>query len=365
MKVLVTGSNGFIGKTFARYLIREGHEVLSFDRDNTLDELGALVHEAEAIVHLAGENRPDDVGDFRRVNYGLTAQLAGILEKEDPAKKLFFASSIQAELDNPYGRSKKEAEKVLESLRERHGTQVGIYRLPNVFGKGARPFYNSVIATWCHQLTRGGTPVIDDPDKKLRLLYVDDFVNDVVGRLALKEIPLYLEAKPVYEMRLGDILSFLRECGSSRLTRHLPLQAGIGKKLYATYISYLEDDDISYSLSIRKEKRGSFNELFRLGGMGQVSINVIAPREKKGGHYHETKIEKFAFLSGHVIYRTYPLFHPEETKETEIEVKDEYIIVDVKPGYLHEIENIGDQEALTVIWANEEYDDSTPDTYQD
>ncbi len=366
MKVLVTGSSGFIGQHLVRALKRRGHEVLLFDRENTADELLRDIEEADAICHLAGENRPQDIAAFERVNHGLTETICAAIRASKKQKRLLFASSIQADLNNPYGVSKKEAEACIERLSEETNALCSIFRLPNVFGKGCRPFYNSVVATWCYQIARGEKTTISDPAAKIRLVYVCDVVDAFVAALDEVTPPLLMEVSPVYGTTLGELDNLIRQCADSRLTREIPVQEGLSKKMYATYVSYLPFEAVSYDIKVAKELRGSFNEIIRLSNMGQVSINVIAPHKTKGGHYHETKIEKFVFLSGHCIYRMYPVGHPEEVLEKEI-VSDGnyYTAIDVTPGYFHEIENVGDTDAVTLIWASEEYSDALPDTYRE
>ena len=366
MKILVTGSSGFIGQHLVRALKRRGHEVLLFDRENTGAELLRDIEEADAICHLAGENRPKNLADFEYVNHGLTETICSTIRASNKQKRLLFASSIQADLNNPYGVSKKEAEVCIEKLAKETNTLCSIFRLPNVFGKGCRPFYNSVVATWCYQIARGEEMTISNPSNELHLIYVCDVVDAFVNSLDKDKPSLWPSVSPVYDTTLGELNKLIHECADSRKTSEIPVQEGLSKKMYATYISYIPEDAISYEIKVAKEPRGSFNEIIRLKNMGQVSINVIAPHKIKGGHYHETKIEKFVFLTGHCIYRMYPAGKPDQVTSKEILCDgDNYIVIDVTPGYFHEIENVGEVDAITLIWASEEYTDLVPDTYRD
>ena len=365
MKVLVTGSSGFIGQHLVRALKRKGHEVLLFDRENTGAEILKGIEEADAICHLAGENRPKDLADFEKVNHGLTETICSAIRASKKQKRLLFASSIQAKLNNPYGASKKEAEVCIEKLAAETNTLCSIFRLPNVFGKGCRPFYNSVVATWCYQIARGEETTVNDESREIHLVYVCDVVDAFIRILEDSKPTLWPKAVPVFDTTLGELNSLIKACAKSRVSRELPRQGGLSKKMYATYVSYIPEENISYQIEANKEPRGSFNELLRLKDMGQVSINVIAPHRIKGGHYHETKIEKFIFLTGHCIYRMYPVGKPEQVTSKEIVCDgNTYTVIDVTPGYFHEIENVGDADALTLIWANEEYKASKPDTYR-
>lgn len=363
MKILVTGSSGFIGTHVVRRLLRDGHEVFCYDRENTFDDLHKYVSESDGIIHLAGENRPQNPAMFNKINGGLTKDIVDMILDGGHKKPLVFASSIQAELDNPYGVSKRMGELAVEKL-SRHGYPASIFRFPNVFGKGCRPFYNSVVATWCHLISHDQETRIDDPNKDITLIYVDDVVDNLIDCLVSNCPQLWMVPAPTYSMKLGELHQAIIECRDAERSIRMVNQSGFMKKLYATYLSYV-DDVVSY-IDVRREPRGSFNELLRLGDMGQVSINTIAPHMTKGVHYHETKLERFIFVSGKCIYR---FWKPgEESKSEKIEAfcgGNQYICVDVKPGYVHSIENIGDDEAVMLIWASEEYDPEKPDTYRE
>lgn len=365
MKVLLTGASGFIGQHVYRELLRRGHEVVPFDRNDDPETLPSIVSKCDAIIHLAGENRPKDVSSFETVNVGLTERICEAMKEGGKGKKLIFASSIQAERDCPYGNSKREAEILIEKKSEEYGFMPSIFRLPNVFGKGCRPFYNSVVATWCYQIAHDERTRVDDPDRPITLVYVVDVARAFVGEMESNLPRPWPHVVPEYDTNLGRLNGFLKSCRRSRISKEIPLQEGLRKKLFATYLSYLATDDISYQIPVSQEPRGSFNELLRLGNMGQISMNVIAPHKVKGGHYHETKIEKFICLTGHVVYRMWPVGRKDETTSIDIVCDgDNYTVIDVIPGYFHEIENVGNTDAMTLIWASEEYFAKGPDTYR-
>lgn len=365
MKVLVTGSSGFIGQHLVRALKRKGHEVLLFDRENTGGELLKDIEEADAICHLAGENRPKDLADFEKVNHGLTETICCAIRTSNKQKRLLFASSIQADLNSPYGVSKKEAEVCIEKLAKETNTLCSIFRLPNVFGKGCRPFYNSVVATWCYQIARGEQTTISNPSIELHLIYVCDVVDAFVSSLDEAKPSLWPSLSPVYHTTLGELNKLIHKCADSRETRKIPVQEGLSKVIFSTYLSYIPHNKILFKIGYKKERRGSFSELFRLNKMGQISINVIAPHEVKGGHYHETKVEELVFVSGNCIYRAFLPGKKLETISEEIICGgDSYTVVDVIPGYFHEIENIGNEPAVFVIWSSETFDIKNPDTFR-
>lgn len=355
MKILVTGANGFIGRNLTDRLKAEGaHEIYEFTRETPLEQLDAWCADCEFVFHLAGVNRPDNDSEFMRINCGLTEALVEYLGKYKNICPLLYTSSVQAELDNEYGKSKAAAEMVLQ----KRDTKTYIYRLPNVFGKWTRPNYNSVVATFCYNTANGLPLRIDDENKQLSLVYIDDVVSEFVRALngcARGEVT------PVYNITLGKMAEMLGRFKESRDTKFIPYMSGFEKKLYAMYTSYLPEDGFDYSVDTHADERGSFTELFKSEERGQVSVNIIKPHIVKGNHYHHTKNEKFVVVSGSGVIR----FRRVGTeKVVEYKVSGDNIrIVDIPCGYTHNIENTGEGDMVVVMWCNECFDPENPDTY--
>ncbi len=365
MRVLVTGSAGFIGRHVCEALARRGDEIIPFTEDHDADDLKRGCFEADAIVHLAGVNRPKDVAEFDKGNRGLTQEIVDLLEKIEKPVGVVFASSTQAELDNPYGASKLEAENALRGLAESRGNPVVVFRFSNVFGKWVRPNYNSAIATFCHNIARDLPIEVSDPARSLRLLYIDDAVASILRALdELSQHPGFrrLEAEPTREVTLGQIVETLQGFRRHREDLMLPdLSDPFIRKLYATYVSYLEGEMREYGLQIRTDARGSLAEFVKSPHFGQIFVSRTKPGITRGNHYHHSKVEKFLVLEGEALIR----FRHIERDEVETHhVKGEdYRVVDITPGWTHSIENVGPGELVTLFWANELFDPDKPDTY--
>ena len=366
MKVLVSGANGFIGKNLCVTLENmEGYEVLKYYRQDTLDDLKALCRQADFVVHLAGVNRPPSEEDHDTVNRGLTEALLGILEELGHPVPVLLASSTQALIDNPYGKSKRLAEQAVFNWGKRNNVRVYVYRFPNVFGKWCRPNYNSVVATWCHAIARDEPIRIDDPGKTMHLVYIDHVISEIVK--ALKGNPTIDEdgfgRVPVtFQVTLAELEKRLRSYRESRNSLSLPDSSDIlDKCLYATYLSYLPEDSFSYPLVTHSDHRGAFTEFIRTHERGQVSVNVSKPGITKGNHWHHTKNEKFLVVSGKGLVR---FRKPGEERIIEYKVSGEKLeVVDIPTGYTHSLVNTGDTDLVTIMWVNECFDPENPDTY--
>lgn len=361
MKVLVTGAKGFIGKNLCLALKARDHEVLSYDIENTKEELIAFLKEADFVFHLAGINRPKNVSEFESGNKVFTEDLLQIIIDNKLTCPLVFTSSIQAAYDNDYGRSKKAAEDVIYKYAKETGNLVYVLRLPNMFGKWSRPNYNSVIATWCYNIARDLPIVINDENVVLELTYIDDLVELFISLLESKKEVKNYKIKS-YKKSLGYIAKTLQKFKESRQNLDVSfLQTSFDQKLYATYLSYLPEDDFAYDLVSHSDHRGSFTEMLHLKNMGQISVNIIKPGITKGNHYHHTKNEKYVVVKGTCVIR----FRKVNTTEIiEYEVSDEqFKTVDIPPGYTHSIKNIGSEDAIVFMWANEEFNPLKPDTY--
>jgi UDP-2-acetamido-2,6-beta-L-arabino-hexul-4-ose reductase len=364
MKVLVTGSNGFIGKNLIERLSRvENVEVFKFDKNNTTDDLENYIEKTDFIFHLAGINRPENIEEFYEGNSGLTERIISIVEKLDRAISILISSSTQAEFDNDYGKSKLGSEEALRSYAQKTGASIFIYRLPNVFGKWCKPNYNSVVATWCYNITHDIPLQINDKNTLLTLVYIDDVVESFVSHLNDKSSNLECHIGTTYQKNLGKIASLLEEFKESRTSLIVPkVGNGFEKALYGTYLSYLPTDKFSYELKGHSDQRGTFYEILKTLDSGQFSISTTKPGDiVRGNHYHNTKNEKFLLVKGEAIIELRDINSDEVI---EYKVSDEKMeIVEMIPGYTHNIMNISNEEMILLIWANEAYNHDKPDTY--
>ena len=363
MKVLVTGANGFIGKNLVlRLRERAGIEVLTLMRGDGDRAWQAALGQADAVVHLAGENRPDDPASFDAVNTGLTYRLCGSLQSMGKLTPVLFSSSAQAEQDNPYGRSKRAAEEALSQLAKTNGNPVAIYRLPGVFGKWCRPNYNSVVATFCHNKAHDLPVQINDAHARVRLVYVDDVVNAFLNALEQPSAGLsHPSLAPEYTITLGELseqIDAFKNCRSTLVSERVG--AGLTRALYATYVSYLPAEKFAYCVPAHGDARGVFVEMLKTPDAGQFSFFTAHPGITRGGHYHHTKTEKFLVIKGHARFG----FRHMLTNEVHhLEANgDQPQIVESVPGWTHDITNIGIDEMVVMLWANEIFDHYNPDT---
>ena len=364
MRVLVTGSNGFIGKNFIVRLNELGISYEVFTRRNSTKDLQGLIKKSDFVIHLAGENRPEDEGDFEVVNSGLTLLICNeirLIEKNIP---IILASSTQAEHDNLYGKSKLSAEIAIKNLTENTGNSSYIYRLPGVFGKWCKPNYNSVVSTFCHNISHDIPIQINNPSFELNLVYIDDVVEEFVriiqGRQGDKK---ELSVQPEYKIKLGDLaaqIELFRESRDSLITEKVG--SGLIRKLYSTYVSYLSPENFSYSIPAYTDERGIFAEMLKTQENGQFSFFTIEPGLTRGGHYHHSKTEKFMVIKGTACFK----FRHIITNETyEIITNDNQpTIMDTAPGWSHNITNIGTSKLIAMLWASEVFDKNHPDTIE-
>lgn len=367
--ILVTGAGGFIGKNLVTTLRQQGYEnLLLFEKDDTADTLRRYAAQAAFVYHLAGINRPKDPTEFYAGNAGLTDTLLALLEEAQNPAPVLVTSSTQAELDNDYGKSKALAEDAIFAYGERIGAPVYVFRLPGVFGKWCRPNYNSVVATFCHNAANGLPLEVRDPGYELPLVYVDDvvrcFIDALEGRAALdRSARPHCLVSPVHTASLGHLADVIGGFAERRRTLEVPFLAdgSLEKKLYSTWLSYLPADRFSYELDMHCDARGSFTEFLRTPERGQVSVNVSRPGIVKGNHWHHSKNEKFLVVSGRGVIR----FRRVDSAEViEYHVSgDKLEVVDIPTGYTHNIENLGDTDLVTVMWANEPFDSERPDTF--
>lgn len=364
MKVLITGAKGFIGKNLVSTLEREDkYEIICIDRENSKEELEKGVLNSDFIVHLAGINRPKNEEEFFEGNTGLTEDIIEILKKNNKNTSILITSSIQADLDNAYGQSKKGAEEALIKYMADTKGNVFIFRLPNVFGKWCRPNYNSAIATFCHNIARGEEVWISDPTKEMTLVYIDDVVRNIKNVIDNEKtyIPGYQNVDIEHKATLGEIVDLINSFKESRKSLMIPnMENELTKKLYSTYLSYLPENDFSYPLKMNVDNRGSFTEFIKSKDRGQVSVNISKPGITKGNHWHDTKNEKFLVVSGEGVIR----FRKVDSGEIiEYKVSGEKLeVVDIPVGYTHSIINTGERDMVTIMWVNEIFNPEKPDT---
>ncbi len=364
MKILVTGAEGFIGKNLVAELKNQKYGVFEYDVNTLPALLDKYCKEAEFVFNLAGINRPKEQSEFMTGNFGFISALLDSLKKNNNTCPVMLSSSTQAALDNPYGKSKKAGEELLLAYGKETGAKILLYRFPNVFGKWCRPNYNSAVATFCNNISRGLPLQINDAGTVLQLVYIDDVVRELIQALKGKENREgnYCSVPVTYTVKLGELAELLRSFNESRETLELPdLSDGLTKKLYSTYLSYLPPDKFSYPLKMNVDARGSFTEFIKTADSGQVSVNISGPGITKGEHWHHTKHEKFLVVSGKGIIRLRQL----GTKEViEYPVSGEKLeVLDIPPGYTHNIENLGTADMVTLMWVNERFDPEKPDTY--
>lgn len=366
MKVLVTGAKGFIGQNLIVELEkREDIEVLTFDIDTPSELLEDYCRDCEFVYNLAGVNRPEHVEEFMEGNFGFATTLVETLKKYHNTCPVMDSSSIQAALDNPYGRSKKAGEDMLLAYGREAGVKIYVYRFPNVFGKWCRPNYNSAVATFCHNIANGLPIRVNDRSTMMHLVYIDDVVEELLQALdghPHMDPEGYCFVPTVHEATLGEIADLLYSFQESRQNLMLPdmTEGSLAKKLYSTYLSYLPKDGFSYPLNMHQDARGSFTEIFKSADRGQVSINISRPGITKGGHWHHTKNEKFVVVSGKGLIR-FRRHGDDEIIEYHVS-GDKLEVVDIPVGYTHSIVNEGDTDLVTLMWCNECYDPDRPDT---
>lgn len=363
--VLVTGAAGFIGKHICLALgRRDDAEVLEFVSSDSVEEIPGLLSRCDAVIHLAGVNRPETEEEFETGNAGFTSVLCDALRADGRNLPLVVSSTIQVERDNPYGHSKLGAEKAVLSYHEDCGAPVYLYRLPNVFGKWSRPGYNTVVATFCHNISRGLPVTVNAPEAQLQLVYIDDVVKEFVSVvMGEKEVAQpFPEIAPIHHIRLQELCDTIKSFEANRrLSKLLNLGDPLIKALYSTYLSFLPKEDLGYPVDLKTDDRGWLFELVKSEAAGQIFVSKTKPGITRGHHYHDTKVEKFCVIKGKGVIR---FRHVLGEEVLSYPVDGENIqVVDIPPGLTHSIENAGDDEMITLFWANEIFDPNHPDTF--
>lgn len=377
MKLLITGAKGFVGRNLVEELknIRDGKdktfgigtdiEIYEYDIDTPEEKLDDYCKDSDFVFHLAGVNRPKDESEFMEGNFGFTSTLLHTLKKYNNKAPIAITSSIQAALDNPYGRSKKAGEDLIFEYGKENGVKTYVFRLPNVFGKWCRPNYNSAVATFCHNIARNLDITVNDRNYMMTLVYVDDVVAELIYALKGEEMKDgdYSKVRIEHKITLGEIVDLLYSFKASREDKSVPdMSDEFTKKLYSTYLSYLEPDNFSYKLKMNCDDRGSFTEIIRTLNAGQFSVNISKPGITKGQHWHHTKTEKFVVVKGHGLIQLRKI-GTDEVVNYEVN-GDDITVVDMIPGYTHNIINLSETEDLvTFMWANECFNPDKPDTF--
>ena len=371
MKVLITGANGFLGKNLQLHLAeRKDVEVVCFTRNHDVAQLLELLQGVDFVFHLAGVNRPQDSQEFTSGNVDLTQALcqAVCVLAQSIGKKvpIICTSSTQAGCDNPYGQSKLAAEQVLQAATLSHGIPVHLFRLPNVFGKWCKPNYNSAVATFCHNIARELPIQVNAPAAPITLVYVDDviarFVQLMDGSDATREPDGFATVVPQYTTTVGELARQIQAFKDSRTTLMTERAgAGLVRALYATYVTYLPVESFSYIVPQYADPRGMFVEMLKTPDCGQFSFFTAHPGITRGGHYHHSKTEKFLVIKGQALFK----FRHMQTGQVHelVTTGDKSEIVETVPGWTHDITNIGADEMVVMLWANEVFDRARPDTF--
>jgi UDP-2-acetamido-2,6-beta-L-arabino-hexul-4-ose reductase len=364
--ILITGARGFIGRNLAAQLaLMEGLQVFHYDVENQESELETWLGQADIVFHLAGVNRPQNVEEFETGNAGFTDRICEMLRRLKRRPKIVMSSSRQAELDNPYGVSKRRAEEALKAFSRESGAPVSIYRLKNVFGKWCRPNYNSVTATFCHNVAHDLPITISDPGREIELIYIDDIIERFLAELRDLAGPASCMADdtiPSTRITLGDLAGRIQVFHEMKRNLLVPdFSVRFNQCLFATYLSCVEPGEREYGLSIKSDQRGNLAEFIKSRQFGQIFLSRTHPGVTRGNHYHHTKAEKFFVIAGEGVIRMRQIH---SSAVTEYHVKGEdYRVVDIPPGHTHNITNVGSGEMITLFWASEPFDPDRPDTY--
>ena len=363
MNILITGSQGFIAKNLIVRLSEfKNYNILTVDKKTSNQDLYKKLIKADIIFHLAGVNRETNPKYNYENNYVFAKKICSFLENNYKKTKIIYASSIQAELKNYYGKSKLKAENILLSYKKKTGAAVLIYRLPNVFGKWSKPYYNSAVATFCYQIYRNQKLIISDPKKKISLLYIDDLITIFFKSIKLnKQKSPFPKINNVFTITLFNLVNLIRSFNKKEKI-YLPnnISNSLIKNLYSTYISFFLKKDFTYKLKRFSDHRGYFSEFLKNSNFGQFSFFSILPKKIRGNHYHNTKTEKFVVIAGKARFNFVNII----TKQKFSILADEKnnLVINTIPGWAHNIKNIGTQIAKILVWSNEVLDKKNPDT---
>lgn len=367
MRVLITGANGFLGKNLQLFLSeRKDIEVVCFNHEHDLNDLVNSIQQVDFVFHFAGVNRTQDSSEFQSGNTHLTELLCRFISESGRSVPIIYTSSIQATNDSLYGISKRDAENTLFKLHQDFANPVYVFRLPNVFGKWSKPNYNSVVATFCFNISHNLPIQVNDPSANLRLVYVDDVIHHFIRIMdqvnGEPKLNGFETVQPEYNITVQELATQIKAFKNSRLNLTVgPVGVGFLKALYSTYLSYLPTDDFAYSLPRYEDNRGVFVEMLKTSDSGQFSYFTTLPGVTRGGHYHHTKTEKFLVIKGLALFRFRHMYTGEQYELTISGTKAQ--IVETVPGWTHDITNIGSEEMIVMLWANEVFDREKPDTF--
>nr|WP_320126391.1 NAD-dependent epimerase/dehydratase family protein [uncultured Shewanella sp.] len=363
MKIVVTGAKGFIGKNLCVMLREHGHQdIVEVDRETSREEFAKYLSKADFVYHLAGINRPKDETEFQQGNADLTCFITEQLKQFDKPVPLVISSSTQAERDNAYGQSKRLAEQAVEQYGINTDAPYYIYRFPNVFGKWCRPNYNSFVATFCYNTLNDLDISINDPAAPVTLVYIDDVCHSLISLLDGSSGSGFKRVLPEYPTTVGevaDLLGAFKDSRDSLITENVG--SGLCRALYSTYLSYMSPAQFSYAIPSYGDERGVFSEMLKTKDAGQFSFFTAHPGITRGGHYHHTKNEKFLVVKGKALFK-FEHIATGERYELQTESRSPRIVETV-PGWSHDITNIGDEEMIVMLWANEIFDREAPDTF--
>jgi len=361
VQILIIGANSFIGKNLRVVLLNHKYNrVVEINNCDDIDKLKRYVDESDFIFHLSTVYRSDDELEFERINIEKTKKIVDFIGKQQ--KSLILLSSTQVGNGTPYGESKLYAEECVKEWMRNTQNKAYIFRLGNEFGKWCPPYLNSVIATFCHNVANGKEITVNSPDAKLNLMYIDDIIKGFIDVIEGRASPGYCDILPVYETTVREVAEIIKTFPEARKNSDIPnIEDKLIKKLYSTFLSYLPLDEFSYPLKTHTDERGTFTELAHIGEKGQVSVNISKPGITKGNHWHHTKTEKFIVVAGEGTIKFRKVNTSEVTTYRVSGTKIE--VVDIPPGYTHNITNVGDTDMITIMWANEIFDLENPDTY--
>lgn len=365
MKILITGAEGFVGKNLIAALHNSDyHELLLYDRESSKTLLDQYCQSADFIFHFAGANRPESEEGYLKDNVDFLRLIINELKQHKNICPIVYASSTQAEFDTPYGISKRFGEQILKDYAKDTGAKVLIYRFSNVFGKWCRPNFNSVVATFCNNIAHDLPITIHNPDTELCFIHIDDLTEEMLHALHGEEYKSgsYCEVPVSYQISLQKLADLIYSFQKCRTTLNLPdMSDDFTRKLFSTWLTYLPEQALSYELYMHTDQRGSFTEFMRQKGFGQISVNIAKSGIQKGNHWHSLKHEKFLVVSGEGVIRLRRL-NSQKVNEYHV-TSNKLEVIDIPAGYIHNMENTGLEDMVTIIWANEEFDEKRPDTY--
>jgi UDP-2-acetamido-2,6-beta-L-arabino-hexul-4-ose reductase len=364
MNILITGANGFIAKNLIIRLSEFSHyKILTITKKTSDHDINKILLKADIIFHLAGVNKENYLKYSYDNNYVFTKRICSFLENNKKKTKIIYASSIQVKLNNSYGKSKLKSEKILLNYKKKTNSEVLIYRLPNVFGKWSKPFYNSAVATFCHQVLHNKKVNIIGPNKKISLLYIDDLIYSFLENIKLKQKKSsFIKIKNIFSITVLNLVNLVKNFNPKDKTFAVKnISNSLIKNLYSTYISFFSKKNFFYKLKKYSDKRGFFCEFLKDPDFGQISFFSILPNQIRGNHYHHTKAEKFILIAGKARFNFVNIIT--KKRFSILTNEDKKLVINTVPGWAHNIENVGKKTAKVLVWSNEIFNKNNPDTF--